>query len=165
MIPCGRGVAACRSDALTSFLGDNLLRSQVVSVDVAMVRKVDSGVYNRIAVYRNLSCTAANKKTTSMIASVVVTLSDNATTLSNTLVDIKSAPQIEAGEFADESRRIPMTIDSSSRNDIEAVTRWLQDRPGVLFVDVVFVHFEDSDESSSGITDSKRRSRSNRQTI
>lgn len=81
-----------------------------------------------------------------MIASVVATLSDDAGRLEKTLGQFRSSPQIQVGDVTDASRRIPMTIDSPDRDDIEVVTRWIQGCSGVLFVDVVFVHFEDSQE-------------------
>ena len=84
-----------------------------------------------------------------MIASVVVSLDDRAGRRLDTLNEIRCANQIELGGYTHECRRIPLTIDSPDRDDIEAVTRWLQDRQGVLSVDVVFVHFEDFEENSS----------------
>ncbi len=88
-----------------------------------------------------------------MIASVVVSLNDRAGRRQDTLNEIRSSNQIELGGYTHECRRIPLTIDSPNREDIEAVTRWLQDRQGVLSVDVIFVHFEDSDENSSDRSD------------
>ncbi len=81
-----------------------------------------------------------------MIASVVATLDECADRLPATIDAVTRTAQIEVGEFNGDSRRIPLTIDSASREDMEAVTRTLQDIPGILFVDVVFVHFEESDQ-------------------
>ena len=82
-----------------------------------------------------------------MIASVVATLTDDVQQSQSTLDDIVARPEIEIGEVNPTERRIPLTIDSPDRNDVESVTRWLQEQPGVVFVDVVFVHFEETDGS------------------
>jgi len=81
-----------------------------------------------------------------MIAGVVATLTDSAQRLQATLDDIAAQPQIELGALGDADRRIPLTIDSPDRRDVESVTKWLQEQPEVAFVDVVFVHLEDGDD-------------------
>ena len=89
-----------------------------------------------------------------MIAGVVATLSDDARHSNATIGAMKSSPNMEVGEFTETSRRIPITIDSADQDEMEAMTRWLQDRPGVLFVDVVFVHFEESEAVAHTVADS-----------
>lgn len=77
-----------------------------------------------------------------MIASLVATLTHEANGSKSVIEELASHPEIETGEFDGTSRRIPLTIDSASPNGLETITRWLQDRPGIAFVDVIFVHFE-----------------------
>ncbi len=78
-----------------------------------------------------------------MIASVVATLRDDAGSLSKTLGEIGALPHIELGGYTAASRRIPIVIDSRDQAEMESTTLWLQERDGVVFVDVVFVHFDD----------------------
>jgi len=78
-----------------------------------------------------------------MIAGAIATLIDDAQQLQSALDVLAARPEIELGQFTGEARRIPLTIDSLDRRDVESVTKWLQDRPEVAFVDIVFVHLED----------------------
>lgn len=82
----------------------------------------------------------------SMIASVVVTLSDDAARLPGTLAEIALRQELELGEFQGTDRRIPLTIDSASQSAVEDVTVWIRSFVDVEFVDIVFVHFEKTDE-------------------
>ena len=77
-----------------------------------------------------------------MIASLVVTFLHDADRSSEVIQEILAKPQIEIGEYSNTSRRIPMTIDSPTPADLEDITQWVRDLPGVEFVDVIFVHFE-----------------------
>ena len=80
-----------------------------------------------------------------MIAGVVVTLLDDAERLQSTLDEVRLRKELELGEFQGTDRRIPLTVDSGNRSSMEDVTDWLRARPGVAFVDVVFVHLEEAD--------------------
>ncbi len=81
-----------------------------------------------------------------MIASVVVTLSPG--TAESVCKRLASRPGIELGEKV--AQRIPLTIECDDRGGMEDTTRWIQDQKGVLFVDVVFVHFENDVKENSG---------------
>ena len=83
-----------------------------------------------------------------MIASVVVTLSDDAERLQSTLSEIASRQELELGEIKGTERRISLTIDSAGPSAGEDVTIWLRSLVGIEFVDVVFVHFETTDEEA-----------------
>jgi len=74
-----------------------------------------------------------------MIASVVATLAPGRP-LQGVVNEIASSTQVETG--AVNGQRLPLTIEADDNRTIEDITRWIQDRDGVLFVDVVFVHFE-----------------------
>lgn len=80
-----------------------------------------------------------------MIAGVVATLTDDARHVQSALDAISARPEIELGDYAHNGRRIPLTIDSLDRREVESATQWLQSRPEIAFVDVVFVHLEDSE--------------------
>lgn len=81
-----------------------------------------------------------------MIASVVATLEDVGGSLQDILTEMASVPGAEVGDVLPSSRRVPVTIDSSAPDALEAATSQLQQCRGVAFVDVVFVHFEDESE-------------------
>ena len=84
-----------------------------------------------------------------MIASVVATLEDSGGHRPDIVTCIKNLPGVETGDPGDDLRRIPITIDSSAPNALEDITRQIQQCPGVAFVDVVFVHFEEASVSPS----------------
>lgn len=78
-----------------------------------------------------------------MIASVVATLDVDDGTLQQVADQISGLPNVEVGEFVAASRRLPIAIDSPNPSALEELTHNLQEMPGVAFVDVVYVHFED----------------------
>ena len=88
-----------------------------------------------------------------MIAGVVATLIDDARRLGPTLRECAARRELQLGEFRATDRRIPLTIDSPRRSDVEQLTDWIRSRPGVAFVDVVYVHFEESDDLVDGCND------------
>ena len=78
-----------------------------------------------------------------MIASVVATLESDSAQRSQLLEKMAARPELESGDFSPDATRIPITIDVKNRHKMEECTEWLRTQPGVLMVDVVFVHFED----------------------
>lgn len=78
-----------------------------------------------------------------MIASVVVTLEPDSRPVQEVLDEMALLPEVEVGDSTSHPRRVPLTIDSSDPDGLEIVTRRLEECPGVMFVDVVFVHFDD----------------------
>lgn len=82
-----------------------------------------------------------------MIASVVATLEELAGPVPDVIDEISKLPGVEIGAFDSDSRRVPITIDSPAPNALENTTRRLQECRGVAFVDVVFVHFDDTDDA------------------
>ena len=83
-----------------------------------------------------------------MIAGVVATLTDDAIRLKTTLDEFVSRPELEVGKFHSTDRRISLTIDLPQRSGVEDLTDWIRSRRGVVFVDVVCVHFEDTDDAA-----------------
>lgn len=83
-----------------------------------------------------------------MIAGVVITLNGDASKRDATLNEIASRPELALGEFQPADQRIPLTIDAAQRSGVEELTDWIRSRAGVAFVDVVCVHFEESDDEA-----------------
>lgn len=77
-----------------------------------------------------------------MIASLVATLDKNVCNLQDTIEEISRIPDVELCDSGIASHRLPVMIDSRDPNALEETTRRLQQCRGVVFVDVVFVHFE-----------------------
>jgi len=82
-----------------------------------------------------------------MIASVVATL-ETECSKKELLQAIATLPIIEIGDAEANPHRVPLVIDTTSASDLETATEQLRQCPGVAFVDVVFVHFEDSGADS-----------------
>ncbi|MBT5019214.1 chaperone NapD [bacterium] len=75
-----------------------------------------------------------------MIASLIITHDGN---IDDTLKRVVALPGVEIGTVTEGANRFPITLDSPAPNALEEITRNIQECPGVAFVDVVFVHFED----------------------
>lgn len=75
-----------------------------------------------------------------MISSVIAKLNTKATP-EQTRSEISDHPDLQVGELVD-SRMLPVVIETDGRHEMESVTCWLQQRCGVDFIDVVFVHLE-----------------------
>jgi len=78
-----------------------------------------------------------------MIAGLVAILDGHAAELTETISQISRIPGVVPGDINDSARRLPVMIDSPDPDSLEIITRRLQQIPGVAFVDVVFIHFED----------------------
>ena len=50
-------------------------------------------------------------------------------------------------------QRLPAVVESADRADAEANLEWLRHLPGVLHVDVVFVHFDEADDTKVALTE------------
>ena len=83
-----------------------------------------------------------------MIASVVATLEERVRPRQEIIHEISQMPDVEVGEAVASGNRIPITIDSSSPNALEEITRRMQACEGVALVDIVFVHFENEPDES-----------------
>jgi nitrate reductase NapAB chaperone NapD len=81
-----------------------------------------------------------------MIASLVATLDRHAADVAKTVSEISRIPGVELSDMTDLAHRLPVMIDSPDPDSLEDITRRLQQIPGVAFVDVVFVHFEDESD-------------------
>ena len=90
-----------------------------------------------------------------MIASLVATLDKDIADLSEIVSRISCIPGVELSDAKAVTHRFPVMIDSPDPDSLEEITRRLQQIPGVAFVDVVFVHFEDESDSAPATTSGK----------
>ena len=90
-----------------------------------------------------------------MIASLIATLDKRIADLSEIVSRISRIPGVELGEAKASGHRLPVTIDSPDRDSLEAITRRLQQIPGVAFVDVVYGHFEDESDIATATPSGK----------
>ncbi len=82
-----------------------------------------------------------------MISSVIAKFDCDERTRQQAIRQIAAQPALEVGELIDE-RNLPCTIETSSCEETEQITRWMLALDGVAIVDVVFVHFEKDDRES-----------------
>ena len=82
-----------------------------------------------------------------MIASVVARLIADPAKSQAVLDAIKLRPEMEIGELT-RGHLLPVTIEADDGELMEQATQWLNSLEDVLFVDVVFVHFEDHEPQS-----------------
>ena len=75
------------------------------------------------------------------ISGLVITLSEKARERSVALAALAEDRRIEIGE-ATESR-LPIVVDTPSSEEDRHVWEWLHNLPGVVFVDVACIHFDD----------------------
>lgn len=83
-----------------------------------------------------------------MISSVIAKLDCGPVNAEQTLKAIASHPRLEMGELID-GRMLPVTIEAEGNQETEEITRWMLSLEKIAFVDVVFVHFEDNDTTTS----------------
>ena len=82
-----------------------------------------------------------------MIAGLVATIEPAGMSLKDIIADISSLSLVEVGEVDNNATRIPMTVEASAPDALEEITQRIGDCCGVVFVDVVYVHFEDEADS------------------
>ncbi|MEQ1904638.1 MAG: hypothetical protein ABL888_10660 [Pirellulaceae bacterium] len=76
-----------------------------------------------------------------MIASVVAQI-DRQLTDSIRLGDaVESRVGIEVGEAC--GPKVPLTIEAIDGRELEVATEWLRSLPGVMYVDVIYVNFDE----------------------
>jgi nitrate reductase NapAB chaperone NapD len=76
------------------------------------------------------------------ISGLIVTLEPSQERRENAVRLMGEKPSFLLGEC--DGDHLPVAMEAASSQDAENEVRWLQDLPGVLFVDVVYVH-ESSD--------------------
>jgi len=75
------------------------------------------------------------------ISGLMLTLADDASLAGEALGAIAGERRIEVGDR--EQHRLAVVVDTRTREEDQQLWRWLNDLPGVRFVDVVYVTFED----------------------
>jgi nitrate reductase NapAB chaperone NapD len=76
-----------------------------------------------------------------MISSVVVRLS-SPDYLEDILEVLGTRPEIETGQPSSDGCSLPVTIEAKDGAHMEQRKRWIEDLPGVEFVDVVCVYLD-----------------------
>jgi hypothetical protein len=74
-----------------------------------------------------------------MISSVIIKLDPAGSDPASIIETVSSQPEFETGELVG-SHSLPITIETETGDEMESKTRWLGQLPGVMFVDVVYVH-------------------------
>ena len=75
------------------------------------------------------------------ISGLVVTLSSDARAREAALEALRNHPQIELGDGS--PHRHPIVVETANSDETSCFWEWLQALPGVEFVDVAYVHFEE----------------------
>jgi hypothetical protein len=82
------------------------------------------------------------------ISGLLITLDRDPSKRTSAIAALQQHPSIDLGEGED--HRLPIVVDTPSSDDDRAVWDWLHEQPGITFVDVVYVHFdEDEHEEAS----------------
>lgn len=74
------------------------------------------------------------------IGALVVTLTDDALAAADALREVEADPRFTVGPR--EGARVAVVLEADDAAASEAAWDWLRARPGVVFVDLVQVHFE-----------------------
>ena len=75
------------------------------------------------------------------VSGLVVTLADQSGVRENAINAIRNEPRIEIG--VTQSGRMAIVVDTASDEEDKQLWQWLNRLPGVAFVDVVMVGFEE----------------------
>jgi len=82
------------------------------------------------------------------ISSLAISLSRDAALADDAARSMEQHPRIEVGRRV--GSRLPVVVDTPDREEDKAVWAWINQLPGVAFVDVVFVHFDDQPTPGAG---------------
>lgn len=91
------------------------------------------------------------------ISGLLITLDRDPAKRADALAALQRHPSIDLGEGED--HRIPIVVDTPSSDEDRAVWNWLHELPGVTFVDVVYVHFDEGEASRHQGNESSSESR------
>ena len=83
------------------------------------------------------------------VSGLVVTFSDDKLISDQAFIAIKNNPQINIGPR--QEKRMAIVLDTDSSLEDRILWDWLNTLPGVLFVDVVFVGFENADNETATV--------------
>ena len=79
-----------------------------------------------------------------MIVGLVAQLSPDDSQRTSTLAAINAHQGLDVGEL--QSHRLPLVLETPSES-VEESTEWLRTLPAVMHVDVVYVHFDQGEQS------------------
>lgn len=79
------------------------------------------------------------------ISGLVVTLAEKPNDRASALMSLAAEARIEVGEIV--GSRVPIVVETPSAEEDRQVWGWLHNLPGVLFVDVACIHFDDEENS------------------
>ncbi|MBL4701830.1 MAG: hypothetical protein JKX85_11300 [Phycisphaeraceae bacterium] len=80
------------------------------------------------------------------ISGLILTLSSNSEAAQTALDKCHADPQVQVGEFVG-PRRCPITLDTNNPEEDKVSWQRLQDDPGIDFVDVVCVYFDEDEKA------------------
>ena len=83
------------------------------------------------------------------VSGLVVTLDDDAERAATTVREVLLAGPFTLGDVFD--HRVAVALEADTPADAERWHRWLADRPGVLKVDVAFVHLDPAAEEPAHV--------------
>ena len=75
------------------------------------------------------------------VSGLVVSLSNQPDLRQNAWESMRADPRIEVGLI--EAQRVAIVVDTASNEEDKTIWNWLQQLPGVVFVDIVMVGFEE----------------------
>lgn len=79
------------------------------------------------------------------VSGLVLTLSANGGTAAEAISALKARPEIECE--APRGNKLPVAVDTLDRTKDQALWRWINELPGVDFIDVVFISFPEDEDS------------------
>ena len=91
------------------------------------------------------------------ISGLVVTLAEDAKVAALTTRAIRDNPHFTLGRQS--GRRWPVVLDTPARRQDRSCWEWLIALPGVVHVDVTFIHFDCADGAGEGTHGSSRQER------
>jgi hypothetical protein len=83
-----------------------------------------------------------------MTSGLVVLLESDSTDGNRALAAIRSEPRLTIGQQAD--RLVPVAVETEDPAECEHWHEWLRTLPGVTDVEVVFVHWDEPEETHAG---------------
>lgn len=83
------------------------------------------------------------------ISGLVLSFSPDSSLPRETLDALRNHPSIVIGDACE--NRIPIVVESADSEDATTIWEWLHSLPGIAFVDLVYLHFEDNEVTRDGM--------------
>jgi len=81
------------------------------------------------------------------VSGLVITFSSDTADHGKVLEQLAGEPAIEVGEAC--GPKLPIVVDTDTREQDRTIWHWVRDLPGVAMVDVAFVAFDDESEGTT----------------